>query len=230
MKINKPKRIPPHAAACLKALSDSGLGKHMSLGGAFGLSHYYEFRTTHDIDAWWNPKTTSKQRKAVVGLIETCLADYGRTRVRAWGDVVSIDLEVDEQVAFSFQIALRSAQLRPSLASPWKTLLLDSFDDLVASKMAALVERGAPRDFVDIFNLCKKGFLDPKLAWELWKSRQMLAEGDADTYRALLAVATHLQRIELHRPLDKIPSYRERRAAIALRVWFAKDFLHALMD
>jgi predicted nucleotidyltransferase component of viral defense system len=30
---------------------------------------------------------------------------------------------------------------------------IDSFGDLVASKMVALVERGAPRDFFDIFTL-----------------------------------------------------------------------------
>jgi len=55
---------------------------------------------------------------------------------------------------FSFQIARRSAQLHPSTTSPWEGVLLDSFEDLVANKMIDLVERGAPRDFLDINRLC----------------------------------------------------------------------------
>jgi hypothetical protein len=40
---------------------------------------------------------------------------------------------------FSFQIAQRSAQLEPSKPAPWIDVPLDSFPDLVASKMVALV-------------------------------------------------------------------------------------------
>ena len=46
---------------------------------------------------------------------------------------------------FSFQIAARSAQIAQPLSAPWPGgLLLDTPDDLVAAKMVALVERGAP--------------------------------------------------------------------------------------
>ncbi len=63
------------------------------------------------------------------------------------GDVVSVELLEGKRKVFSFQIAHRSAQLQPSVPLPWANSLLDSFDDLVARKMVALIERGAPRTF-----------------------------------------------------------------------------------
>ncbi len=70
--------------------------------------------------------------------------------------------------------------------------------------MIALVERGAPRDFLDIYTLCQAGLLSVNDCWELWSRRQTLAGNDADLSRARLAFETHLERIALHRPLEKI--------------------------
>ncbi len=78
---------------------------------------------------------------------------------------------------------------------------LDSLTDLVASKMAALVERGAPRDFRDLYTLCQVGLVDPGQCWEFWSRRQVLAGAELDFLRAVLAVETHLTRIEHYRPL-----------------------------
>ena len=51
-----------------------------------------------------------------------------------------------------FQIAERSAELEASVTGVWPGGIgIDSFKDLVASKMVALVERGAPRDFLDVY-------------------------------------------------------------------------------
>jgi hypothetical protein len=95
---------------------------------------------------------------------------------------------------FSFQIAFRSAQLEPSIPAPWIDVLLDSFPDLVASKMIALVEWGR-RGISGIFiPLCRSGLTTPQECWELWRRRQQLSGGDMDSTRARLAVETHLLR------------------------------------
>ena len=107
-------------------------------------------------------------------------------------------------------------------------MLLDSFPDLVASKMVALVERGAPRDFRDVHALCQAGLTTPHECWTFWQRRQQLAGSDTDTDRARLAVETHLTRIAQHRPLDRIADSRQRVEAAQVRAWFAQEFLDAL--
>ncbi|MEJ2353711.1 MAG: nucleotidyl transferase AbiEii/AbiGii toxin family protein [Anaerolineales bacterium] len=93
---------------------------------------------------------------------------------------------------FSFQIAQRSGQLEPARIVPELGVLLDSFPDLVASKMVALVERGAPRDFRDIHAVCHAGLITPQKCWDLWRQRQQIAGSDSDHHRATLAIETHL--------------------------------------
>jgi len=112
----------------------------------------------------------------------------------------------------------------------WADVLLDSFPDLVASKMVALVERGAPRDFRDIHTLCQAGLTTPAQCWRLWQERQRLASSDIDPARARLAVQIHLERIALHRPLDKIADQAEQATARRVRTWFVTEFLDVLMD
>ena len=127
---------------------------------------------------------------------------------------------------FSFQIADRSVQLEPSLASPWQTIPLDSLDDLVASKMVALVERGAPRDFVDIFTVCQNNLVSPNQCWQLWEKRQRLATENPSRSRAVLAILTHLARIEQQRPLSAITDQTAKESAIQVRSWFKEVFAH----
>lgn len=57
----------------------------------------------------------------------------------------------------SIQIANRTARLEYPIPAGWINVPLDTLADLVASKMVALVERGAPRDFLDIFQICQAG-------------------------------------------------------------------------
>ncbi len=109
-------------------------------------------------------------------------------------------------------------------------MLLDSFRDLLAAKMVALVERGAPRDFRDIYAICEAGLSDPRLCWSLWQQRRRLSGDDTAAGRARLAILTHLERIELHRPLDVIPDAKEREQAGTLRAWFRGRFLDDLTD
>jgi hypothetical protein len=139
-----PKEISPFARSCIDAFAADGLGRHLSIGGAFGLAHYHEYRPTHDIDAW--------------------------------GDVVSVELEQGGKTIFSFQTAHRSAQIDAPIDGVWPGGLgLDSFDELVASKMRALVERRAPRDFRDIHSLCMAGLCSAARCWQLWETRHILA-------------------------------------------------------
>jgi len=200
------------------------------LGGAFGLAHYYEYRSTHDVDAWWTAEAGMEDQQQVVRAIREALSPFGAVQVRTWGEVVSGELRQAERVVFGFQIASRSAQLRPSQPTPWIDVFLDSLEDLIASKMVGLIERGAPRDFRDIYTLCQAGVTTPEECWALWRERQQLAGSDTDTARAYLAVQTHLARIATQRPLESISDPDERAAAEHLRMWFMGEFLDASMD
>jgi Nucleotidyl transferase AbiEii toxin, Type IV TA system len=224
----RPARLPDYAEACLQALAGQGLGETISLGGALGLLHYLDYRPTRDVDAWWTALATAENQRQVIRVIETTLGAWGQVKTRAWGDVVSVELLREERTVFSFQIARRSAQLEPSAPAPWTGVLLDSFPDLLASKMVALVERGAPRDFRDIYAVCQAGLVTPRECWEFWRRRQRLAGSDIDSARARLAVETHLARIAQHRRLEQIADPQQQAEAEGVRAWFASEFLNAL--
>jgi len=213
----------------LDTLASSNLGQHISLGDAFGLAPYFEYRSTHDVDAWWFESITHEEQGQVIKVLEEALHPFGEIRVRSWGDVTSVELAQEKKTIFSFQIARRSAKLQPPLSGLWSGgIHVDSFDDLVASKMTALVERGAPRDFLDIYTLCQHRLCDVGQCWKLWTERQQLSGEDADRQRAGLAVQTHLARLEQARPLAKISDPEQRTAAEQLRTWFSAEFLHGL--
>lgn len=226
----QPAHLSPYARACLDALVKADLAKYISLGGALGLFHYLDYRSTHDVAAWWSDSATERQRRAVVGVLETTISEFGRASVRSWGDVVSVELFQDDKAVFSFQIAARSSRIQESIPAGWIDVPLDSLPDLVASKMVALVERGAPRDFLDIYSLCKAGLLNARECWTLWRQRQELSGNDTGAARARLAIETHLERITLHRPLGNIADAGQREQARQVRDWFAGVFLKANDD
>jgi hypothetical protein len=225
-----PKNASEYAKLTLEGLAAHQLGDKISLGGAFGLLHYLDYRSTHDVDAWWLASTTEAEQEAVLTVIEKVLSQFGEVRRRSWGDVVSIELRQEQQIVFSFQIARRSAQLYASTSAEWTDVLLDSLADVIASKMVALVERGAPRDFRDIYEVCQAQLTTAGQCWEWWEQRQRLAGSDTDHFRARLAIETHLARIRQHRPLEDIKDESQRTAAQKVRAWFLKEFLDALSD
>lgn len=96
--------------------------------------------------------------------------------------------------------------------------------------MVALVERGAPRDFRDIYTVCQAGLTTPQECWGLWRRRQQLTKSDTGGDRARLAVQTHLARIAQHRPLGQIADPTRRAEAEDVRVWFEGEFLDALAE
>jgi len=225
-----PKHISDIAKLCLQALAAQGLGDTISLGGAFGLLHYLDYRPTFDVDAWWSSDFSTAQQELVIKTIEATLQPLGQVRQRRWGEVISLELTTDQKKVFSFQIAHRSIQLQPSVTAPWIAVQLDSFPDLIASKMVALVERGAPRDFRDIYAVCQAGLTQPIECWAWWRERQTKAQSDSDPQRARLAIETHLERIIQHRPLSQVADPHQKAAAEQLRTWFMKEFLHALSN
>lgn len=227
----RPTHIPDFAEVCLQALAIQGLGDKISLGGAFGLLHYLDYRSTNDVDAWWQLATTTQEKQQVITALEAVLREYGNVSRRTFGDVVSVELATTQRrKAFSFQIAERSVQLEPSIAAQWTPVLLDSFADLVASKMVALVQRGAPRDFRDIHAICLAGLVTQTQCWQLWQQRQQLTNDDHDWERAKLAISGHLERIEQYRPLATIHDTTQRSQAEAVRQWYRKEFLHENVD
>lgn len=224
----RPTHMPEFAEECLQALAAHGLGDRISIGGALGLLHYLDYRSTHDVDAWWQASSNADDQRRIIQVLETTLQRLSDVKTRTWGETISVELRRQGRVIFSFQVARRSAQLLPPTTAPWGAVLLDSFADLVASKMVALVERGAPRDFRDIHALCQAGMTSPSECCDLWRRRQELAGSDTDPSRARLAVETHLQRLALHRPLTQIADPQQRVQAAALRRWYDEEFLDAL--
>lgn len=225
---SRPTHLSPYAEACLRSLVANELGDRISLGGGLGLLHYLDYRPTHDVDAWWVISATAQERQRVIETVQAALESFGQVRTRTWGEVTSVELSQEGRVTFSFQIASRSAQLEPPTLAPWTDVLLDSLVDLVASKVVALVERGAPRDFRDVYALCHANLATPDECWDLWRQRQRLAGSDADSARARLAVQTHLARIAVHRPLDQITDHQQRAEAERVRSWFTGVLLDVL--
>lgn len=220
----RPTRLDPRVEAVLEGLAQRHLGQRLSIGGAIGLSHYLDYRETHDVDAWWSEDTSSTQRDDVIRCIEEVLRPFGKVRTRRWGEVVSIELS-DSTDGFSAQIAERTARLAPPASAGWIEVALDTLPDLVASKMVALVERGAPRDLRDIHACCNAGLASADDCWTWWSQRERLSNRDADRRRARLAIETHLARIAQHRPLDSIEEPESRAQADAVRRWYTEVFL-----
>ena len=223
----RPENMDTLAEECLQALGQRGLGRLISVGGALGLLHYLDYRVTRDADAWWSDSAAESEKQKVIEVIRQVLLSRGNVQIRSWGDVVSIELENKGRVIFSFQIARRTARLNESHKVAWADIWVDSWEDLVAAKMTALIERGAPRDFRDIFAICRAKLVAPANCWALWRKRQTMAGSDADRKRARLALQAHLKRIALHRPIEEIRDANERAEATELRNWFNREFINA---
>jgi len=224
-KISAPESLNLLAITCLKALQKSGLGQYISLGGAVGLAHYYDYRSTKDVDAWWTTDATEDNKKQVVDLLQKTLEEFGQISIRRFGDVISIDVKENSQVIFNFQIASRSALLKSPVESPWHPIQLDSYDDLIASKMTALIERGAPRDFLDIYESCRQKLVTVHDCWELWQKRERLRGNEnIDEKIGCEALLLHLKRIEKIRPLEGMNNREQRENAEKVRKWFKNEF------
>jgi hypothetical protein len=222
----RPKEIDPLAEAILARLQTQPVARFIVLGGYFALKHYHDYRNTHDIDAWWADDSRESDREQVRGALKAAIEPVAAEREltlnqRRFGDTESWELLKAGAKVFSFQIASRTLRLEPPVPSPWPPLLIETFADNVASKMNALVQRGAPRDFTDIRQLVTAGHLTPEECWDLWRRKNP----DVNPGDARLEVGRHLHELELRRPLETLTDSAQREQARQTRAWFRTVFL-----
>lgn len=224
----KPAEVDPLAAELLTGLSQFSCSVHIVFGGYFALKHYCDYRLTHDVDAWWSEESGESDRNAVRQALEWVFTrisqNHGLLRKqRRFGETESWELIRVGVKAFSFQIAARTIFLEPRLASPWPPMQIESLADNLGSKMNALVQRGAPRDFVDIRQVVASGLAMPHECWALWERKNP----DLQVSEAWAEAARHLQELEIRRPLETISDTDERDRARDTRLWFREVFFES---
>jgi hypothetical protein len=220
----KPADLDARTAALLDWMGAQPWASCLVLGGALALKHYVNIRPTHDCDAWWTPAATTADKAQVLSAVESFLARQApaaRIVRQRWGDVDSVKVLEQDRAVFSFQIADRSVQLEPYQPSGWGGLKIESFTDNVASKMCALVERGAPRDFIDIYHVAQATGRTPAELWNLWQRKNP----DRAVADALALVRLHLEGLARRRPLESILDANERENARKVRDWFWRSLL-----
>ncbi len=217
-----PKNLNPFARELLEALAGHPEAAEIVIGGGVALSHYLEYRGTVDLDAWWRHKPVEGCRALIRRLIEEMGVKYGlEFRFRVFGEMESFELLNGRQKSFSCQISERTLYLQGVMPSPWPPLHIETLEDNLASKMSALVRRGAPRDFMDVYELCRSGMVTPEQCWELWQRKNP----DELPVTGAGMIISHLQGIEMRRPLETV-STGEREKARLVRAWI-RDILCA---
>jgi hypothetical protein len=214
--MQKPNPIDPLADLVLERLRRRPESAEVVLGGYFALQHYVNYRKTHDIDAWWKNRANPVAEAAIREVMQAVAVDEGlRYAERKFGETVSFELLEPEGKKLSFQIATRSIEIGPPQQSPWSPILLESLRDNIGSKMNALVNRGAPRDFTDIQMAVRSGLVTPQDCWGLWQEKNPGEPIDPARQKVLL----HLSGLEQRRPLDTIPDPAIREQAQHTREW-----------
>lgn len=227
----RPRQLDPLALELLEGLAGHAAARAFVLGGYFALKHYWDYRPTHDVDAWWDSAASTPEREAARAALRQVLSDIAGRRGltvagRRFGDTESWALNQAGKTLFTFQISTRTVQLEPYQPSPWPPLQIETLADNVGSKMNALVQRGAPRDFLDVKALVTAGLVTPAECWALWERKNP----DLTLGAAHLEVGRHLEALELRRPLSSIPDASERERAQATRGWFRAQFLRSSPD
>ncbi len=223
-----PDNINPLGMDVLQKLRDNPYMGELILGGGFALQHYLRFRDTDDIDAWWSDApseaTLDAVRDAVRSVAEAHGYGYGE---RKWGETFSFEMRRtgSTKKVFSFQISTRDIPLDPPLESAWQPFLIETLRDNIASKMNALVDRGAARDFVDIHEVVTNGFCTISECWDLWAMKNP----GADVAEAKKKAVLKISQIEALRPIDSIPQ-QDRAVAAERRGFFNTQFLAKMDD
>lgn len=222
--MTKPNSLNPLAEKVLERLAAHPETSEIVLGGYFALQHYSGYRTTHDIDAWWRSRASKAAEQAIrMTMAEVAAENDFQLSERRFGDTLSFELLSGGKKRFSFQIAVRSVTLEDPVTSAWPPLLIETLYDNAGSKMNALVNRGAPRDLLDIKHLCDENLLTPAVCWELWTRKN--ADGTVESAKQNLML--HILNLEARRPLDRIADSAERERARELRQWYRDTFLNA---
>lgn len=219
----KPSNLSEWCQNLLEWLQTHPASAEIVIGGGVALSHYCPYRPTFDFDAWWRTSPKAQTVELARAAMKALAASHGTTfGEKQWGDVLSFDLqEARGQKVFSFQIARRDHYLETPLVSPWGVILLETFNDNVASKMVALVDRTAPRDLVDVYEVVTRGLISLEECWDLYLRKRP----DADLEAAKQQVLEHLEQIEARRRLESIGDPGARDRAQALRAWYHQRFV-----
>jgi hypothetical protein len=98
---------------------------------------------------------------------------------------------------------------------------IETLRDNLGSKMCALVERGAPRDFGDIYEAARRLGWTASGLWALWQRKNP----DREIADAIALVRVHLEGISARRPLASIADPEDRERAGLVRAWFFDHFL-----
>ena len=213
-------KLDPLAELILCELSTHAECDQIVLGGYFAMQHYVDYRATHDIDAWWKDAANVRVEAVIrAGMQRVASAKNLVVAERRFGETISFELRSQSARVFSFQIAVRSIALEPPVPSNWPPILIETLADNVASKMNALVERGAPRDFTDIFHVVDAGLMTSNTCWNLWEKKNPGGTIESATQRA----AVHLSSLEQRRPLSSIADEHERARAAKVRLWIRQE-------
>ncbi len=211
-----PRELNALAAEVLSKLRGQPGAEHLIIGGGVALQHYCPHRPTVDLDGWWRDRARHETEVLLEGVLCAMAQAHGLTyQRRAFGDTQSFELVQGGQKVFTVQIALRSVALDEPLPSAWTPVLIETFRDNLGAKMNALVGRGAPRDFTDVFEVCYRGLATPEDCWSLWQQKNPDQEVSAARSRVLL----HLEQIAARRPLNSLADPAERKRAQRLRAW-----------
>lgn len=220
--MNKPVQIDPRADRVLTLLVGKLEASEIVLGGYFALQHYAYYRSTHDIDAWWKTRANPGTEQVIRAAMQQLAAAEGyELRERRFGETASFELARGNKKEFSFQISVRSVGLEEPVASAWPPVLIETLADNIASKMNALVDRGAPRDFTDIKHVVDEGLVTTEGVWDLWGRKNPGEPLDSAKQKVLL----HLTGLEGRRPLDSIRDEAERERVGAARQWFKQEII-----
>ncbi len=211
-----PARLHALAKEILDELRDQPAAAAIILGGGVALQHYCEYRDTQDIDAWWESNPTTDAQQLLQETMERVAKRHSYTlSVRTWGETQSLELQDQGKTVFSFQVAVRSVELEPPGPSAWPPVQLETLLDNLGAKMNALVNRGAPRDFLDIFTVAHQGLATIDELWDAWTRKNPgseLASAKAQLLR-------RLEELEARRPLAIIAEQNSRDSAAKVRTW-----------
>jgi hypothetical protein len=210
-----PAELHPLAREILEGLEGRPEAEAIVLGGGVALQHYCPFRQTRDLDAWWRKGVAPEVEAVIHEVIGRVAERHGLTvGKRVWSETQSYELKRGAKKIFSFQISLRDVELEAPLESSWAPVRIETFRDNLGAKMNALVGRGAPRDFLDVFEICRRGLADAGACWQAWSDKNP----GRSPCEAKVNALRHLEAIESRRPLASIPA-AERANAEAVRSW-----------
>src|SRR5579883_236161 len=124
----RPTSLNPLMEQTLAALQAGPVGNRIILGGGIALKHYADFRTTHDIHAWWagtrDPRAVEQIMSA---LLPVAAANACEVEHRQFGATDSFEFRPVSggKAVFSFQIALRDLPLDEPVPSAWKPVQIE---------------------------------------------------------------------------------------------------------